>query len=182
MAKPTTAMVRPVGNPVLTNMLIAYMNDDMDYVARRMAPAVPVTESSGTYIVRTLRNHFRDNLERRAYGDTFAQGGFSFGSDTYKTLQWGLEIPIPDELEAESQVPSIRLVQDALSNLASMSNIRKERAFATDFMTTSVWGTDATPTDWDDASGVPVTDSRTARRTIKQATGKTANAICSPRS
>lgn len=157
-------------------MLVAYMNDDMDFIARRMAPVVSVNEESGTYMTIPAGHWTADKLARRAYGDTYARGGYEFGSDTYKTLQWGLEHPVPDELEATNQAP-MRLQQLGLQWLAQQSNIRKERAFAADFFASSVWTTDATPTDWDDASGVPITDCGTARRTIKQATGQNANAI-----
>ena len=174
--RPTTADVRPVGNPLLSNMLIAYMNDDMDYVARRAAPVVPVAEESGTYTTFDKKHWFADKLERRAYGDRRARAGWTAGSDTYKTLQWALEHPIPDEQQATSQIP-MRLEQVGLQWIAQQSNLRKEIAFAADFMTTGVWTTNPTPTDWDDSSGVPITDARTYRRTIKQLTGKTANAI-----
>lgn len=174
--RPTNAQLRPIGNPLLNSMLIAYMNEDADYIARRAAPVVPVNDESGTYLTIDQKHWFADKLERRAYGDTFAQGGYTYGSDTYKTEQWGLEHPIPVEHEATSQVP-MRLEQVGLSWLANQSNIRKELAFAAAFMTTSVWGTDATPTDWDDAAGVPITDCGTARRTIKQAGAGKANAI-----
>lgn len=175
--RPTAAQLRPVANPVLTNMLVAFMNDDMDFIARRLAPVVSVDEESGTYLTIDFGSWAADKLQRRAYGDKYARGGYKYGSDTYKTLQWGLEHPIPDEHEALSQVP-MRLQQVALQWLAQQSNIRKERALAADFFTTGVWATDNTgATDWDDASGVPITDCGTARRTIKQATGERANTI-----
>ena len=176
MTRPTVAQVRPVGNPLYSRMLIAYMNDEDSYIARSCAPVVPVEEESGTYLTIETKHWFADKLKKRAYGDKYARSGYTFGSDTYKTLQWGLAQPIPDEIEATAQTP-MRLTQLSLQWLANQSNIRKERAFAADFFTTSVWGTDGTPTDWDDASGVPVTDSNTARRTIRQATGAKANAI-----
>lgn len=174
--RPTVANVRPIGNPLLTRMLVSYMNDDSAYIARQCAPVVPVEEESGTYITFPTKWWFSDKLQRRPYGDTFARSGFGTGTDTYKTIQWGLEKSVPDELEATSQIP-MQLTQVALRWLANQSNIRKEIAFATDFFASSTWGTDGTPTDWDDASGVPVTDSGTARRTIRQATGANANAI-----
>lgn len=177
MSRPTVAQLRPVANPVLTNMLIAYMNDDSDYVARRAAPVVPVNEESGTYVTFPKGFWFADTLERRAYGDKYARGGYEVGSDTYKTLQWGLEHPIPDEHRATSQVP-LSLEQTGLSWLANQSNIRKERAFAADFMTTGVWTTDDTSTtDWDDASGAPVADVQTAKRSIRQVIGRPGNAM-----
>lgn len=174
--RPTVAQLRPVANPLLTNMLIAYLQDDMDFVSLRAAPAVPVNEESGTYITLETKHWNADKMERRAYGDARARGGFTFGSDTYKTLQWGLDHPIPDEHQSISQVP-MRLEQVGLQWLAHQSNIRKEIAFAADFMTTGVWTTNPTPTDWDDASGVPITDVRTNKRVIRQLVGVAPNAL-----
>lgn len=174
--RPTVAQLRPVANPLFTNMLIAYMNEEADFVARRAAPVVPVAEESGTYFTIEQKHWFAEKLERRAYGDTYAQGGYTFGSDTYKTLQWGLEHVIPVEHERTSQLP-MRLEQVGLEWLAHQSNLRKEIAFATDFMTTGVWTTNPTPTDWDDSSGVPVTDIRENKRVIRQLTGRSPNAL-----
>lgn len=178
MARPTVAQLRPVANPILTNMLVAFMNDDMDFVARQAAPVVQVNEESGTYFELSKKHIFADRLERRAYGDTYARTGWELTSGTYVTLQWGIEHPIPDEHRATSQVP-LGLEQLALQHIAAQSNIRKERAFAADFMTTSVWGTDNTSAnDWDNATtGKPITDVLTAKRTVKQATGANANAM-----
>ena len=62
--------------------------------------------------------------------------------------------------------------------LAQRSMIRKEVAWSAAFMTTSVWGTDATPTDWDDtAAGDPVNDVLTASRTISNNTGVDPNTM-----
>lgn len=174
--RPTVAQLRPVGNPLLNSMLIAYMNEEADFVARRAAPVVPVNEESGTYLTIEQKHWFADKMERRAYGDKRARGGYTFGSDTYKTLQWALEHPIPDEHQATSQVP-MRLEGLGLEWLAHQSNIRKERAFAADFMTTGVWTTNPTPTDWDDSSGVPITDIRNNKRTVRQLIGKAPNAL-----
>lgn len=174
--RPTVAQLRPVGDPLLSSMLIAYMNEESDFAARRAAPAVPVNEESGTYITLEKKHWFADKMERRAYGDKRARGGYTFGSDTYETLQWALEHPIPDEHEATSQVP-MRLESVALQWLAHQSNIRKEVAFAADFMTTGVWTTNPTPTDWDDSSGVPITDVRTNKRVVRQLVGVAPNAL-----
>lgn len=173
--KPTVAQIRPVANPILTNMLISYMNDPSSFVATSAAPIVPVTEESGTYFLLDATYFFATQLERRAYGDTFAQGGYAMGTDTYKTLQWGLEHPIPDEHRATSQVP-MALETLAVQWLATQSLIRKELSFAADFMVSGVWGTDnSSATDWD-STGTPVTDIQTAKRTIRQAIGVGANA------
>jgi hypothetical protein len=176
--KPTQQQLRPVANPLITNMLLAYIQGDERFVATRAFPAVPIDEESGTYPTVPRNYWFADLLQKRAKGNRFARAGYTFSSDTYKTEQWGLEHPIPDENRATSQIP-LDLERGGAEWLAHMSNLRKERAFAADFMVTGVWGTtdDNSATDWDDSSGVPVTNCLTARRTVSQATGKTPNTI-----
>ena len=173
--KPTVAQIRAVANPILSNMLISYMNNSSDFVATAAAPTVSVNEESGTYFILDATYFFATQLERRAYGDTFAQGGYALTTDTYKTLQWGLEHPIPVEHEATSQVP-MSLQSLATEWLATQSLIRKETSFAADFMIGSAWSTEnSSATDWD-STGTPVADIALARRTVRQAVGVGANA------
>lgn len=177
MPLPTTNDVQAV-DPVLTNMLVGYQQSDDRFVANRVFPAVSVDKDSGTYYIMTKKYWFLDQLEQRAAGGKFAQTGFGVETSTYTTLQWGIEEALADETRANSQVP-MDLESVAARHIANMSLIRKERAFGTDFMATSVWGTDNTSaTDWDDfQAGDPVTDCLTARRTISDATGQEANSI-----
>jgi hypothetical protein len=92
---------------------------------------------------------------------------------------WGLEHPLADEARVNNQTP-MALEQAGLQWLAQQSLIRKERAFAADFMKVSVWGTDDNnaTTDWDDnTSGDPVNDVLTARRTVSNNTGYDPNTM-----
>src|SRR3990167_5309433 len=177
MPLPTINDVQAV-NPVLTNMLIGYQQADDRFVAGRVFPAVPVEKDSGTYFIFTKKYWFLDGLEERAPGASFARTGFGVESSTYKTLQYAVEEPLADETRANSQIP-MDLEQAALRHIAQMSLIRKERAFAADFMATSVWGTDnTTATDWDDFSaGDPVSNVLTATKTISDNTGQDANSL-----
>jgi hypothetical protein len=178
MALPTVNDVGAV-DPVLTNMLVAYVQDDSRFVASRVFPAVAVEKDSGTYYLITKKYFFLDSLEERAPGGDFPVIPFGVSTATYTTLQWAAEMSIADEVKANSQVP-MDLEQVALRRVAQASLIRKENLFATDFMKTGVWGTDDnnSTTDWDDfASGDPVKDVLTASRTISNATGYQPNAL-----
>lgn len=175
MALPTINDVQAV-DPVLQNMLVAYAQSETRFVALRAFPGVPVDKDSGTYMTFPKKYWFVDGLEERAPGTAYARGGFGTGSATYSTAQWGREYVLADEVEANRQF-NYSLANAGVRWLAQQSFIRKERAFAADFMVASVWATDGTPTDWDDASGVPVTDIRTASRTISQSTGQIPNTL-----
>lgn len=177
MALPTLNDVTAV-NPVLQNMLVGFAQAENRFAALRAFPAVSVASDSGTYYKFTQKYWFMDGLAPRAPGSAFARGGIGVETDTYETMQWGKEFPVAVETEAANQAP-LSLQNAGVRWLAQQSFIRKERAFATAFMTTSVWGTDDnnSATDWDDASGAPITNVRTASRTISQATGMMGNSM-----
>ena len=172
MTLPTVNDVQAV-EPILTNMLIGYMQDDMRFVSNRVFPYVSVPNDSGTFYLVTKKYFFFDEMEQRAPGAEFARIDFGLSTDTYSTVQWAVDHAIPDEVRANSQVP-MDLEQVAVRLLAQRSLIRKEVAWAADFMLNGVWGTtdNNSTTDWDDAtSGDPVNDVLTASRTISNNTG-----------
>lgn len=178
MAQPTHSEIQVV-DPVLSNMLVGYMQADDRFLASRVFPVVPIEKQSGTYYIMTKKYWFLDSLKARAVGGQFARGGYGVSSATCYANLWGLEHPVPDEARANSQLP-LALEQAGLQWLAQQSLIRKERAFAADFMANSVWGTsdNNSTTDWDDFSaGDPVTDVLTARRTISNNTGFDGNTM-----
>ena len=177
MAQPTITDIQAV-DPVLTNLMISYMQADDRFVADRVFPNVTVDKDSGTYYILTKKFRFLDKMEVRAPGDPFAQSGYGVETDTYKTVQWALEEAIADENRANNQMP-MELESISTENLAQANLIRKERAFAADFIKTGVWGTDdTTAADWDDfASGDPVADVKKAIRTVGASTGVKPNTI-----
>lgn len=176
MALPTVNDVGAV-DPVLTNMLVGYMQADDRFVASRVFPEVQVGNDSGTYYIMTKKYWFLDALKVRAPGTGFAPVPIGVSTSTYTTIQYAGGFVIPDEVRANSQVPT-DLFSANLQAVAQASLIRKEVAFGADFMALSVWGTDDNnaTTDWDDFSaGDPVSDFLTASRTISNNTGVRAN-------
>ena len=165
-------------DPVLTNMLVGYMQSDMRFVASKVFPVVSVDDKSGTYGIFTKKYWFVDGLQPRSPNDKFDRSGYGIGSGTYDANLWGLEHAIADENAANNQLP-MSLEQAGTMWLAQQSLIRKEKAFASAFMTTGVWGTDNTSvTKWSDFAGSdPVGNIRTAKRTVSQATGQAANTM-----
>ena len=171
MSKPTQTDVRAV-DPVLTNMLVGYMNEDARFVADRAFPGVPVASSQGTYFIFDEKYWMADDAELRAWGADYAEGGFGLSTGNYATAQYARSHAIPDETRADSQAP-MDLETAGVTRLAHILKIRKERLWAAVAMAGSVWGTTATggstSTKWSTyASSDPVGDVRTAKRTISQ--------------
>ena len=175
---PTKNDVQAV-DPVLTGILVGYMQADSRFVASRAFPAVPVEKDSGTYYILTKKYSFLDQVKRRAPGGVFERAGYGVETATYAVQLWGLEHPVPDENKANSQLP-LDLERIGLSWLAQQSLIRKERAWAADFMAASVWdNTDNNSvTDWDDfTAGDPANDIQTGLRTVSGNTGYLPNML-----
>ena len=178
MTQPTSSEVQVV-DPVLSNMLVGYMQADDRFIASRLFPIVPTDKQSSTFYSFTKKYWFLDNMKLRAPGGQFARNGYGVSSSTTYANLWGLEHPIADEVRNNSQLP-MSLEQAGVQWLAQQSLIRKERAFASDFMAASVWGTtdNNSATDWDDYSqSDPVNDVLTARRTISNNTGNDGNTM-----
>ena len=177
MALPTLNDAQAI-EPILNNLLVGYMQDSSRFIAGQIFPSVPVVNDSGTYYIATKKYFFHDDLQPRAPGASFAELGYGLSTATYKTNQWAGEFAIADEVRANSLVP-MDLEQLAVRKVAQSSMLRKEVAFGGAFMTTGVWGTDdTTTTDWDDfASGDPIADVLTARRTISNNTGQDGNTM-----
>ena len=176
MSMPTGLDVQAV-DPVLTNLLVGYMQNDSRFVADRVFPGISVDKDSGTYYIMTKKYFFSDDLAPRAYGEQFPIADFNVSSTTYTTAQFALGKRIADEVRANSQLP-LDLETATVQWLAQKALIRKERGFASDFVKASVWATDATPTDWDDyTSGDPITDILTGNLTISHSTGYYPNTL-----
>lgn len=178
MAQPTHSEVQAV-DPILSNMLVGYKQAQDRFVADRVFPVIPVEKQGFTYYSFTKKYWFLDEMKARTPGAAYARGGYAVGTASGYANTWGLEHPIADEARQNSQLP-MALEQAGLQWLAQQSLIRRERAFAADFMATSVWATDDnnSTTDWDDfTAGDPIADVLTARRTISNNTGMDGNAM-----
>ena len=99
MPKPTRSDVRAV-DPVLTNLLVGFMNEDAAYVANQAVDAIPVTSSAGTYFIFDKKYWFQDDMPNRAWGGDYATGGFGLSTSTYETEQYAKSFVIPDETRA----------------------------------------------------------------------------------
>jgi len=177
MSLPTAKDLQAI-DPVLTNLLVGFYQQQSRFVAGNVFPSVPVTTDNGTFYKFTQKYWFSDGMEERAYGGDFVFGGFGVETDTYNTLQWGLAKAIADEERANSQV-ALDLETATVRWLAMKMLIRKERSWAADFMKTGVWGTDGSITNkWSDyVNSDPVGDIATGRRTISQKTGFSPNKL-----
>lgn len=166
-------------DPVLTNLMVSYMQDQSRFISTQVFPVLNVATPNGTYYQFDKKYFMSDEMEERAWGADHARAKFGVSTATYETMQYSLEVPIADEERSANQAP-MDLEEAAVEYLGQKSLIRKERAFTSDFIKTSAWGNEDndSTTDWDDfTSGDPVSDVLSGSLTISQATGRMPNTL-----
>lgn len=185
-------MPQPTYNQVhsptpLTNIAVAYMQDDASYVADKVFPVVPVAHQSDLYYIWSKADFFRNNARKRADATESAGSGVNLTTDSYRCDVWALHDDIGEQARA-NQDPSVDLETTTTEWLMQQLLISRDLNFATTYMTAGVWGTtvtgtvatvDATHTiQWsDDANSDPFTDIANGQTTVLQNTGKKPNVL-----
>lgn len=175
MPQPTRGDVH-VNRP-LTNISVAYLQQESDFVANRVFPTIPVSNKSDDYYVYDKKQWFRSDVKERAPGTESAGTGFTLSTASYNAKVYALHKDVDDQTRANQDAP-LDLDRDATQLVMRQHLINKEIDFATKFMTTGVWGSDFTPgTLWSAGGSDPVKDVRAQRRVMKARTGYAPNTL-----
>lgn len=170
-------------NALLTNLSLSYQNADDAYVADRAFPLVPVDKQSDLYPIIDrgwfLSDEGKDMV--RAPGTNAVTTGYKVSNDSFFCLNYAIGHEIPDELRGNAD-SWLDLDLQGVALVTALQRIRRERAFAADFMTTGVWGTDvtggSTVTKWSDYGGSnPISDIRRYRRQVMSVIGSVPNKL-----
>lgn len=154
MAEPLAGDLHVDG--LLSEISIAFMNQEEDYVADKAFPLVYVNKQSDKYVVYDngwFQADEGDSL-RRSPGTAAQEAGYAVTtSNSYFCDPYAVAKAIPDEDRANADSP-FDLDREATLLVTQLIMIRREMAFAADFMITGVWATDRTGTTnfvkWDD--------------------------------
>ena len=175
MPQPTSTDVHV--DAVLTNMSVAYQQEAYAFVANRAFPVVNVAKQTDLYFTYSQADFMRDQVQRRADGTESAGTGYGLSTASYSCDVWALHKDIGDQTRANSDNP-LNPDMDATRFLSQQMLIRQEVQWASDAFTTSIWGTDATPSPlWDAASSTPIADVETAKNTVLTNTGYVPNTV-----
>lgn len=163
-------------NRPLTQVGLAYMQNENLFVWNKVSPIVRVNNKSDAYWTFSKGDWFRDEAQKRAPGVESVGSGYSVSNTTYSADVFAIHKDVPDQIANNSDAP-MRPYEDAARFVTSRLMLRLEKQWVTDMFTTSVWGTDSTPSNlWSDfASGNPIGDIETAKRTVLLNTGMMVN-------
>lgn len=129
-------------DPVLSNVSVAAFQDASGFIADKVFPVVPVEVQSGKYLKFDEEELNRDTAERRADATESAGDTYELGNDNYFADVWALHKDVGDQLAANYRDVPGTPYNSAARWVAGKMRIRQERQFASDFLTTGVWGLD----------------------------------------
>lgn len=185
MAQPNLNSVHV--DAILTNISVAYLQNQDNFIADKVFPIIPVDKKSDKYFTYTKNDWFRDEAQRRADATESAGGGFNLSTDTYSADVWAFHKDVGDQLLANADAP-LNPLREAAEFVTRRLMLRRELQFVDDFFKKSVWATDidgvtGTPGSgetkkWSDYSASdPIDDIEEAKAKILGQTGMEANTL-----
>lgn len=158
-------------NRPLTNFSQKYIQRDETFVGLRGMPNLPVQHQSDLYYIFDKDDFFRDKAEKRADGAESSGGAFDLSTASFTADVYAHHKDVTDRQRA-NQDPAVNLDRSATQYVTQQLMLRREVRFAATFLAQSIWTTDFTPTTkWDAATGTPLAEIRTGKRTIQLNTG-----------
>ncbi len=184
MANPTASDVF-VSVP-LTNVAVAFLQDDTKFIADKVFPVVPTDIQGGVYWKLAQDDWFRVEARERAPGTESAGGGWRQSTANYFNRVFAFHKDVDDQTRANYTVPW-PLDAAATEYVMDQLLLKREYDWATKYFTTGVWGLDMTgvaagPTgnqflQWDNANSTPVPDIRKQIRVMQSTTGYSPNTL-----
>jgi hypothetical protein len=168
-------------NVPLTNISIAFMQSQQNFVASRIFPNVPVDKQSDRYYTYDRGEFNRDEAKERAPSTESEGGGYTVdNTPTYFARVYAFHKDIDDQMRANADAV-INPDRDATQYVTMKALIRREKIFVNNFFQGGLWTNDwdgvaAAPSgnqvlQWNDANSNPIENVRAAKTTILESTG-----------
>ena len=151
----------------LTNMSVAYMQDESNYIADKVFPIVPVKRQSDLYYIYNTGDFLRDEAQVRGRIAESAGGDYDLDTDVYYCKKHAFHKDVAPEDRVNYDEP-LDADKDAQIFVSQKMLIRREMEWASKFFKAGVWnrevsGVAATPTDgqaiyWNLESSNPIND------------------------
>lgn len=184
MPQPTRSQVH-IDRP-LTNISVAFQQNQSDYIAARVFPQVPVQKQSDQYFTYDKDQWFRTDAQVRAPSTESAGSGYTLNNDNYFAFPYALHKDIDDQLRANADSP-INLEREATQFVTNQLLLKRDKDWATNYFGASIWtsdrtGVSAAPTgaqflQWDQAGSDPIQDIQDEAIAQKVLTGLMPNTL-----
>lgn len=128
----------------LTNLSVAYAQDERDFISNKVFPVVPVRKQSDTYVIYNRGDFWRQgNIQPRPLGGKLDTIDWGFSTGTYLCVERGAAHKIDDRQKANADDP-LDLRREAMELLTSAMMVDAENRWVTEYFGTSIWTTDVT--------------------------------------
>ena len=168
----------------LSNLTLAYVQEQTNFIADKVFPTVGVQRQSDKYYIYDRANMNRaGDVQKLAPRTEVNRIGMSISNDSYFADVFGLGMDF-DEQTLANEDAMLETRSAGATTLVNRLLIHREEQFADTFFKTSVWGTEFTGvvnadndtvpevTQWSDyTNGTPIVDVTLARRTMQLKSG-----------
>ena len=157
----------------LSNLTLAYVQEQTNFVADKVFPVVGVQRQSDKYYIYDRANMNRSgDVKKLAPRTEVNRIGLQLSNDSYYADVYGLGMDF-DEQTLANEDAMLEIRSAGAETLVNRLLIHREEAFADTFFSAGVWTTDVTPANlWSDyTNSTPITDVTTARRTMQLKSG-----------
>jgi len=137
---------------ILTNISVAYLQNQDNFIADKVFPVIPVDKKSDKFFTYTKNDWFRDEAQRRAGGTESAGGGYGLSTGSYSADVFAFHKDVDDQTLYNSDSP-LNPLREATEFVTRRLMLRKEIQWNTDFFAGSIWAND-----YDGVSGSPTTN------------------------
>jgi len=122
----------------LTNMAIAWSQDQANFISDKVFPVVPVMKESDFYAVYNRAYFYRDEMQIRPLGGRPPEAGYEVTHQRYNCLEWALEDKIDDRIRANADQP-LDPDLSAMRLLTGQALIHRDKLWQEAFFKTGVW-------------------------------------------
>jgi hypothetical protein len=157
----------------LTNLTLAYVQEQSNFIADKVFPTVGVNRQSNKYYIYDRAGMNRGGERKPLAPRTEVKRiGMSVSSDSYYADVFGLGMDF-DEQTLANEDAALEIRAAGAQTLINNMLIDREVDFANTFFAASVWGSESTPSNlWSDyTNSTPIADVTTARRTMQLKSG-----------
>jgi hypothetical protein len=166
---------------VLSNISVAYIQNQSAYIANRVFPTVTVQKQSDLYFTYTKGDWFRDEAQLRAPATPSAGSGYGLSTSTYNAAVYAFHKDVDDQTRANTDDP-LSVDRDSVQFVTQRMLMRQEVDWASTYFTTGVWATDVVGgtdfTKWNNyTSSDPIEDMETGKAAILNSTGYLPNTL-----
>lgn len=170
----------------LTDMSVAYIQDQKRFVARNVFPQVTTEKISDVYYVWDKDDYMRDEAQKRAPNTESARTMAKPSTQPFLCEEWALGEDIAWQ-RRDNADKVLNAEQAAVNRISQKLLIRQDRLWASKYFKTGLWGVDITGVDnapganqllkWTQTGSSPVQDVGALKLRVEEQTGYVPNVM-----